>query len=267
MTLWFAALLGVVQGLTEFLPVSSTAHLRVVPALLGRPDPGAAFTAVLQLGTLLAVVVYFARDLGGMTRELVFGRGRGKQARLALLLMVGTFPIGIAGIALKPFVVGEARSLYVVATALIAVALLLYIADRRSAKNRTVEDLGFAHALLIGGAQALALVPGVSRSGATLAAALFLGCRRDAAARFSFLLSIPAISAAGVFEIPDVARELGPEAWPAVALGTVVAGITGYASIAWLLRHLERRSLAPFVVYRLVLGVLLLGLLTAGLVN
>jgi undecaprenyl-diphosphatase len=267
MTWWFAALLGVVQGLTEFLPVSSTAHLRVVPALLERPDPGAAFTAVLQLGTLVAVVLFFARELGGMTRQLAVGDWRGKQARLALLVVLGTIPIGIAGILFKPFVVGEARSLYVVATALIVVGGILFVADRRSTKHRTVDDLRVADALWIGAAQALALVPGVSRSGATLAAALFLGCRRDAAARFSFLLSIPAIAAAGVFELPDVARELGREAWPAVLVGTVVAGITGYASIAWLLRHLERRSLAPFVIYRLALGVLVWGLLSAGLLN
>lgn len=266
MPLWFAALLGLVQGLTEFLPVSSTAHLRIVPALVGRPDPGAAYTAVIQLGTLAAVLAYFAGDLVRMTRGLV-ADPRGPDARLALLVLGGTLPIGVAGLALEPLVVGPLRSLWVVVAALVGVALVLWAADRHDGRGRRLHDLRLGDALIVGAAQALALVPGVSRSGATIAAALFVGMRRDDAARFSFLLSIPAIAAAGLFELPDAVRNLGAEAAAPLAVGTAVAALTGYASIAWLLRHLRTRSLSPFVVYRIGLGALLSTLLWAGLVS
>lgn len=250
MELWFAALLGLVQGLTEFLPISSTAHLRIVPALLGRADPGAAFTAVVQLGTLAAVVAYFARELGRLDR------------RRALQIMVGTIPIGVAGVALEPFITGHARSLWVVAAALVAVAGVMVAAERLGRQHRAAADVRLADALLVGLAQACALVPGVSRSGATIAAALLLGLRRDDAARFSFLLSIPAIGAAGLFELED-ALPSRAELLP-VAVATAVAGVTGYASIAWLLRYLRTRTLVGFAVYRVALGALLVTLLWAG---
>ncbi len=266
MELWFAALLGLVQGLTEFLPISSTAHLRITPALLGRPDPGAAFTAVLQLGTLAAVIVYFARDLAAMARGVLADR-RGDAARLALHVVLATIPIGIAGVALKRFIVGDARSLWVVAAALAVVALVMWWADRAARQERTLPALRVSDALLIGVAQACALIPGVSRSGATITMALLIGLRRDEAARFSFLLSIPAIAAAGRFEMKDAAAELGRDGIPALLAGTLVAGVVGYASIAWLLRWLRTRTLALFVGYRLALALLLVALLAAGVLG
>jgi len=265
MDLWFAAVMGVVQGLTEFLPISSTAHLRVVPELFGRSDPGAAFTAVLQLGTLLAVVAYFARPLFvDMPRALLFDR-RSADARLAVLLVIGTVPIGIAGVLLEHHITGDFRSLWVIGSSLIAVGLIMFAAERVGRGGRDVAALGLTDAIVIGLAQACALVPGVSRSGATIAAALFLGLRRDAAARFSFLLGVPAIAAAGVFEAGDAFRALGRDAWPAIAIGTLTAAITGYASIAWLLGYLRRHSLAAFAGYRIALGALLLALVAAGI--
>jgi undecaprenyl-diphosphatase len=264
-SLWFAALLGFVQGITEFLPISSTAHLRIVPALLGRPDPGAAFTAVIQLGTLLAVIVYFIRDLWGMGRGLLVDRG-GHQARLALHVIVGTIPIGVAGVLGKSFITGDARSLYVVATTLVIVGVVMWLADRNAKQTRTLAGMGLLDASIIGLAQACALIPGVSRSGATLTAALLVGLRRDDAARFSFLLSIPAIGAAGVFELKDAASDLGREGIPALVVATLVSAIVGYASIAWLLRFLRSRTLLGFSIYRVALGGLLYAMLAAGVI-
>jgi undecaprenyl-diphosphatase len=249
-----AALLGAVQGVTEFLPISSTAHLRVVPALLGMPDPGAAFTAVLQLGSLVAVVGFFLGELLGMVRAAIDPGRRGSvEARRLPQLVVGTLPIGIAGLALKDAVEGPLRSLWVIAVTLVAVGLLLGITDRLARQERDLEALGMRDAFLIGVAQALALVPGVSRSGITLIAALVLGFRRDAAARFSFLLSVPAVTAAGIFELPDVMRAPGLDR-AALAVGLLAAALTGYASIAWLLSFLRTRSTGVFVVYRVALG-------------
>lgn len=267
MALWFAVLLGIVQGLTEFLPVSSTAHLRLTPALLGVADPGAAFTAVIQLGTLVAVIVYFWRDLVGMVRGLLRGP-RAPEARLALFLVVGTIPIGIAGLALKKLITGDARSLWVVATALIVVGGVMLLADRRGRQQRAIGDLTFRDALVVGCAQACALIPGVSRSGSTISAALALGFRREDAARFSFLLSIPAIGAAGVFELPEALAQVGSgsAALPLI-VATVVSGLVGYASIAWLLRFLRTRSFVSMVIYRVALGGVVLALLGAGVLT
>jgi undecaprenyl-diphosphatase len=209
MTTFQALVLGVVQGVTEFLPISSTAHLRIVPALAGWGDPGAAFTAVLQLGSLLAVLGYFLPDLLRMLKAAlaaVTDRSRPPEpaAYQLLYLIVGTLPVGIAGVALKHHVEGSLRSLWVIATALIVVAIALAAVERIARRNRGFEEIGLGDAVKIGCAQALALVPGVSRSGITLLAALGLGLRREAAARFSFLLSVPAVAAAGVFELPKV---------------------------------------------------------------
>jgi undecaprenyl-diphosphatase len=282
MTLWFAAIMGLVQGLTEFLPISSTAHLRITPELLGQTDPGAAFTAVIQLGTLAAVLLYFARDLGAMVRGILSGalralgrqsrpslptEPRGKDARLALYLVLGTVPVGIAGLALKHVIVGQARSLWVVASTLIGVGIVMWLVDRNPRQERGDDQLGLRDALLIGCAQACAVIPGVSRSGATMAMALALGLRRDAAARFSFLLSIPAIGAAGIFELPDAIHALGGGGLAPLLVASVVAGLSGYASIVWLLRYLKTRSLLALVLYRVVLGLLLFGLLLGGVVN
>jgi undecaprenyl-diphosphatase len=268
MALWFAALLGLIQGLTEFIPVSSTAHLRIAPALLGQPDPGAAFTAVIQLGTLAAVLAYFARDLFvDLPRALLFDRSR-PEARLPLLLIVGTIPIVVGGLTLKSFIVGDARSLWVVASMLIGVGVVMAIVDRTSKGDRgkDVGDVRLLDAGLIGLAQACALIPGVSRSGATICMALALGFARSPAARFSFLLGIPAIAGAGLHEMKDAVHQLGGQSLAPLVVATLVAAVSGYASIAWLLRWLGSRSLVPFAGYRVVLGVALLALCTVGVI-
>jgi undecaprenyl-diphosphatase len=263
MTLWFAVLLGIVQGLTEFLPISSTAHLRIVPALLGRPDAGAAFTAVIQLGTLAATILYFARDLFGMIRAAVTAP-KSHTARLLWYLGAGTVPIGILGLLLKKHITSDFRSLVVIASALIVVGVIMAWADRRDAGKRTIEDLGLRDALLIGLGQACALLPGVSRSGATITSALLLGMARSDAARFSFLLSIPAVGAAGIFELKDAASDLGSTGLGPLIVATLVSGIVGYATIAWLLRYLRTRPLIGFAIYRVLLGAALLALMAAG---
>lgn len=264
--LWFAAFLGLVQGLTEFLPISSTGHLRIAPTLLGQPDPGPAFTAVIQLGTLLAVFVYFARDLFiTMPRALLSPRS--PESRLPWLIALGTIPIVIGGVTFEHQIEGDLRSLYVVAGALIAVGVLMAWVDRGGDGTRRIVDLGWNDAAWIGIAQACALVPGVSRSGATICAALLLGMTRADAARYSFLLGIPAIAGAAIFEAGDAFRTLGSDAIPALAIGAAVAAISGYASIAWLLRFLATRSLRPFSVYRVLLGMALLALVAAGILD
>ncbi len=265
-----AIVLGVVQGITEFLPVSSTAHLRIVPALLGWGDAGAAFTAVLQLGTLGAVVAFFAGDLAAMVRGSFAAlanreRRRTPEARLAAYVVVGTIPVVVAGVLLKDAIHGGLRALPVIAVALIVVAVGLWVVERRAAHRRAFTDITLRDAVIVGCAQALALVPGVSRSGITLLAAMSLGLERAAAARFSFLLSIPAIAGAGVFEMKHVLHSSA--AGLPLAVGLVVAAVTGYASIAWLLRFLRTRTTLPFVAYRIVLGAALLALFALGRVS
>lgn len=264
MELWFAALLGLVQGLTEFIPVSSTAHLRLLPEIVGQPDPGAAYSAVIQLGTLLAVLIYFARDLFYTMPRAMLKQRDSPEAKLPLLIALGTIPIVIAGLSLKDFITGDARSLYVVATALIVVGGLFFVVERVGRHNRGLMELVWLDALLIGSAQMLALIPGVSRSGSTIACALILGMRRTDAARFSFLLGIPAIAGAGIFELRDAIDTLGGNSWQPLVIGTTVAAISGYASIAWLLRFLSRKSLGVFGVYRIILGIVLLALCIGG---
>lgn len=265
MALWFAALLGLVQGLTEFIPVSSTAHLRVVPALLGMPDPGAAYTAVIQLGTLLAVLAYFAKDLVQLPVAMV-REPSSPEGRLPWLLAAGTVPIVIFGLLLKKQIEGDLRSLYVIASALILVGIAMIIIDRIASgrdETRPLASITLQDALLVGLAQSLALVPGVSRSGATICMTLLLGFARSDAARFSFLLSIPAIAGAGIYEAKDAFRMLGRDAIPAIAVGTATAAVSGYLSIAWLLKWLGSHDLIGFAIYRIVTGLALLGALAA----
>ena len=266
MPLWLAAVMGLVQGLTEFLPISSTAHLRIAPALLGQPDPGPAYSAVIQLGTLLAVVTYFARDLFVVMPRAILRDRSSPEARLPLHIALGSVPIFAAGLLGKQYITGPLRSLHVVSAALAGVALLMWWGDRRGGGHRSMRDMTWVHALAIGVAQSAALVPGVSRSGATITCALFLGLARPEAARFSFLLGIPAIAAAGLFELRDAAHSLGADGWSALVLGTVTAAVVGYASIAWLLRYLARRTLVPFCIYRLALAALLVALVAGGAV-
>ncbi len=265
--IWFAIVLGLIQGLTEFLPVSSTAHLRVAPVLLGQHDPGAAFTAVLQLGTLAAVIVYFARDLFvDLPRALLRDRAS-PQGRLPVLMVIGTVPIVAVGLVARHLVEGEARSLWVIAASLVVVGVAMAVVDARASGRRVMADLGVRDALIIGGAQALALCPGVSRSGATIIAALLVGMRRTDAARFSFLLGIPAVAGAGILESHKAVAELGADAWRPLTVALVVAAITGYASIAWLLRFLGTHRLVGFAAYRVLLAVVLVALLATGTVT
>ena len=268
MPLWFAALLGLVQGLTEYIPVSSTAHLRVVSALARQGDAGAAYTAVIQLGTLLAVLAYFAKDLVALLVAMVRAPSS-PDGRLPWLIALGTVPIVVVGLALKKHVETDLRSLYVIAGALIVVGIAMAAIDQHAVgrEGRPLSAITLRDALLIGLAQTLALVPGVSRSCATICMALLLGFTRSDAARFSFLLSIPAVAGAGIFEARTAFAELGRDALPALAVGTGVAAVVGYASIAWFLRWLGSHELIGFAIYRIAAGLALLGALAARIVS
>jgi len=266
MPLWLAAVLGLVQGLTEFIPVSSNAHLRIVSALLGARDAGAAYTAVIQLGSVVAVIAYFRRDLVNVATALVRAPGT-PEGRMPWLIAVGTVPIMIAGLALKKHIENDLRALWIIATALIVVGIVMAVIDEMAARRgtfRPLTSIAFADALLVGLAQTLALVPGVSRSGATICMALLLGFSRSDAARFSFLLSIPAVGGAGFLEARKAWVDLGPDAIPALAVGIGVALVTSYAAIAWLLRWLGSHQLMGFAVYRIVCGLALLVAIAMG---
>ena len=263
-----AVVLGIVQGLTEFLPVSSSAHLRIVPALFGWDDPGAAFTAVVQLGTMAAVVIYFWSDLWRIARAWLASlrhadRRSDPDARMGWYLIAATVPISIFGLAFKDQIESGARDLRLIAGTLIVLGLVLLVAERVGAHRKTIDDLTTRDGVAVGVAQSMALVPGVSRSGATISAGLFLGYTREDAARFSFLLSIPAVVLSGLFSLKDVGA--GDGAGPvATVVATLVSFVVGYAAIAWLLRYLVRHSTAVFVGYRVALGVLLIVLLATG---
>ena len=269
-----AIVLGVVQGLTEFLPVSSTAHLRIVPAFAGWEDPGAAFTAVTQLGTMTAVLLYFRADL--MRIGLAWLRSlrdpaarRELDARLGWYIVLGTIPIGIFGLAFKDQIETGARDLYLISIALILLGLVLLAAERVGRKDRQIEDITTRDGLAVGLAQALALVPGVSRSGATISAGLFLGLDRTSAARFSFLLSVPAVVLSGLLEFASILNGSDGEhaGLGALAVATLLAFVVGYASIAFLLRYLSNHSTIVFVVYRVALGALVLVLVSSGAIK
>jgi undecaprenyl-diphosphatase len=266
--------LGIVQGLTEFLPISSTAHLRIVPAFLGWDDPGAAFTAVTQLGTMAAVLLYFRHDLIRIAlawlRSLRDRSARRElDARMGWYIVLGTIPIGIFGVLFKDQIENGARDLYLIGSALIVLGLVLLAAERVGKKDRPIEQIEARDGLAMGFAQALALVPGVSRSGATITAGLFLGLDRTSAARFSFLLSVPAVVLSGLLELGSILT--GDEGQHVstgrLALATVLAFITGYAAIAWMLRYLGSHSTIVFVVYRVVLGSLVLALVASGAIK
>ena len=265
-----AIVLGIVQGLTEYLPVSSTAHLRIVPAFLGWEDPGAAFTAVTQLGTLAAVLLYFRTDLLRIAttwlRSLRDPALRGSlDARMGWYIILGTIPIAVFGFVFSDQIESGARELYLIGTTLIVLGLLLLYAEHVARRNRGLEDIRRRDGIVIGFAQAAALVPGVSRSGATITAGLFLGFDRESAARYSFLLSVPAVVLSGLFEIRHIGDEDGAGVVPTL-IATVLAFVVGYASIAFLLRWLAHHSTAIFVAYRVVLGTVVLVLTAAGVI-
>ena len=267
-----AIVLGIVQGLTEFLPVSSTAHLRIVPAFFGWEDPGAAFTAIVQLGTMAAVLLYFRQDLWNIASawlRSVRARERAPQdqdARMGWYIILGTIPIAVLGVAFKDQIENQFRTLELVGSALIAFSLVMLWAEAVSRRDRELTEITRRDGFIIGCAQALALVPGVSRSGATISAGLFLNFERTAAARYSFLLSVPAVVLSGLFELRHVGESGGAPAG-ATALATVIAFVVGYASIAFLLRYLVHHSIAIFAGYRMVLGVVVILLAATNVIS
>src|SRR4051812_24477680 len=267
-----AIVLGIVQGLTEFLPISSTAHLRIVPAFFGWEDPGAAFTAVTQLGTMSAVLLYFRADL--IRIAVAWARSvrdpalrRTHDARLGWYIGLGTIPIAIFGIAFHNQIEDGARDLYLIGIMLIVFGAILGVADRVGRQEREVKDITARDGTIIGFAQALALVPGVSRSGATISAGRFLGFDRAAAARYSFLLSVPAVVLNGLFELRHIGGGDASASVGATALATLLAFIVGYWSIAFLLRYLANHTVNIFVAYRLVLGTVVLALTASGAIS
>lgn len=267
-----SVVLGLVQGLTEFLPISSSAHLAIVPRFLGWDDPGAAYTAVVQIGTEVAVVLYFWRDIwrigSGWLRGLVSADARAlPEWRMGWFIIIGSMPIVLLGLALESLIDREFRNLWVIATMLVALGVVLGVAERVGRRTRPIEQLTWTHAVALGLAQAAALVPGVSRSGATISMGLLLGYERAAATRFAFLLAIPAVVGAGLYKLKDVpggdnAYGVGP-----TIVGTVVSFVVGLAVIHWLLQYVSKHSYAPFVVYRIVLGTLVLALLAFGVIE
>ncbi|MFI9549397.1 undecaprenyl-diphosphate phosphatase [Streptomyces sp. NPDC052016] len=281
---WFESLiLGLVQGLTEFLPVSSSAHLRLTAAFSGWEDPGAAFTAITQIGTEAAVLIYFRKDIGRIisawSRSL-FDKTMRKDhdAQMGWLVIVGSIPIGVLGVTLKEQIEGPFRDLRVTATMLIVIGIVIGIADRLAARDenggrhrapkqrKTLDNLGVRDGLIFGLCQACALIPGVSRSGATISGGLFMGYKREAAARYSFLLAIPAVMASGLFELKD-AMEGGHVDWGPTAFATVIAFACGYAVIAWFMKFISTKSFMPFVYYRIALGVLVIALVSLGVLS
>lgn len=267
MTILKAALLGLIQGLSEFLPISSTAHLTLAGRALGLIDPNApeqwtAFIAVIQLGTLVAVLAYFRHDIFSIVRSFIVEnlrripiREQSVTARSGWYIIIGTLPIVIIGLALKDLIEGMfTKNLIVIGSSLIGLALLLELAERVAKFKRPIESVNAVDALAIGCAQAIALIPGSSRSGTTIMAGLFRGFTREAAARFSFLLSIPAIAASGILELLHSLEYLTPEGALSITIATVVAALSGYWSIAFLLRYLRTRTTRVFVIYRLLLG-------------
>lgn len=276
-----AIILGIVQGITEFLPISSTAHLTLAGKVLGlvdpaRPEQWTAFIAIIQIGTIVAVIAYFFRDLTGMIRGCLHdysrsdsGQGKrwGIQSRHAGQVIMGTIPVVVIGLLLKKLIEGNlTKSIQVIATSLIVLAIALYWAERTGKQNRSEDETTWKDALLIGCAQALALIPGSSRSGTTITAGLLLGLNRPTAARFSFLLSIPAILASGLFQMYEAREMLASISIMPLLVATIVSGITGYAAIAFLVRYLKDHTTYIFIWYRILLGVLLWVLSLSGLV-
>lgn len=273
---WFESLiLGLVQGLTEFLPISSSAHLRLTAAFAGWHDPGAAFTAITQIGTEAAVLIYFRKDIARIVsawfRSLTNKALRSDHdAKMGWLVIIGSIPIGVLGLAFKDQIEGPFRDLRLIATTLIVMGIILGIADRLAARDeaggkhravkerKSLKELGVRDGLIFGFCQALALIPGVSRSGATISGGLLMGYTREAAARYSFLLAVPAVLASGAFELKDAGE--GHVSWGPTIFATIVAFFVGYAVIAWFMKFITTKSFMPFVIYRILLGIALFAL-------
>ena len=269
MTLWQAIVLGIIQGLTEFLPISSIAHMRLVSAFCGWEDPGAAFSAVVQLVAYISVVIYFWKDFVPITRDALRGAAT-REGKLGWMLIVATIPIGVLGLLFHKRIEEHWRTMPIIAWALILLGVVLAVAEwterRRKQRGQSLRDLfelGWRDAIVVGCWQALALVPGASRSGSTITGGLFLGMKRDTAARFSFLMSIPAVFAAGVFELRKVHFASSAEVLNVLVAG-LVALIVSYAAVAFLLGYLRKHTTWIFILYRLAMGVWLLALLHSG---
>ena len=267
-----AVILGLIQGLTEFLPISSSAHLRIFPELFGWGDPGAAFTAVIQIGTELAVLIYFRKDIwrigSAWVRSLFKPEYRGSlDARMGWYVIIGSLPIVILGIVLKDVIERDFRNLWIVGCTLVILGIVLGVADRVGSMKRTMDDLTLRDAVLYGVAQAMALIPGVSRSGATISMGRLLGYDREAATRFAFLLAIPAVVGAGLFELKEIPGGANAYGMGPTLVATVVSFLVGYAAIAWLLRYVSTNSYTPFVIYRVLLGGAVLVLLGTGVLT
>ena len=251
-------ILGMVQGLTEFLPISSTTHLRIIPALMCWNDPGAAYTAVIQLGTVIALLIYFRRDLLVIAKDMwddsVSGRWNGSGIKLGGGIIAGTFPIAVLGLLFKDEIENELRGLNYIAISLILFGILLWLSERSKKRELLIEKLGFWQIQIIGLAQACALIPGASRSGVTLTAALFIGMNRAEGARFSFLLGIPAVTAAGIFELKDFLSANSQIPISILLLGIISATISGLFAIDILIKFLKTKTTTIFSVYRILLG-------------
>jgi undecaprenyl-diphosphatase len=269
---WFeAVVLGLIQGLTEFLPISSSAHILIVSRLFGWGDPGAAFTAVSQIGTEVAVLIYFRKDIARILSAW-FRSFRDKElragidARMGWYVIVGTIPIAALGLTFASVIETSARNLWIVATVLIVFGVVLGVADRFGRKSKELESLNVKDGILFGFGQALALIPGVSRSGATISTGLALGYSRYAAPRYAFLLAIPAVLASGLYEATKIGDDPNVQ-WAQTIIATLIALVVGYLVIAWLIRWVTTRSYMPFVIYRVVLGSVLLALLASGAIT
>ena len=267
-----AVVLGVLQGMTEFLPISSSAHLAIFPKFFGWEDPGAAYTAVVQIGTEVAVVLYFWRDIWtigrGWLRGLVSAPARRElEWRMGWFIIVGSLPIVVLGLLLEDLIDSQFRNLWVIGTMLIVLGLLLGLAERIGRKTRPIDQLTWVHAVALGAAQAAALIPGVSRSGATISMGLALGYERAAATRYAFLLAIPAVLGAGIYKLKDIPGGENAYGWGPTIIGTVVSFVVGLAVIHWLLQYVSKHSYTPFVVYRVALGSLTLILVGTGVIT
>lgn len=268
---WFeAVVLGIVQGLTEFIPISSSAHLRIVAALAGWSDPGAAFTAVIQIGTELAVLAYFWKKIVAILRAWFFSLFKSEyrsdpDARMGWLIIVGTLPIGVLGVLFQDDIKSVFRDLRLIGIVFIVFGILLAVADRYGQREKDLDHLTVRDGLLFGLAQALALIPGVSRSGGTITGGRALGYRREDAAEYSFLLAVPAVFASGIFELKDIGS--GGTSWGPTIIATILSFVVGFAVIAWLMKYIKTHSFMPFVIYRVIVGAILLVLVFSGILS
>jgi len=267
-----AFIYGLVQGLTEYLPISSTAHIRLVPTLFGWSDPGAAYTAAIQIGTIVAVLIYFGKDIIGAISAWARSMKdtstlQTPDARLGWAVFIGTIPVVIVGLAAKHSIEGPLRSLNIIGISLIVMGIVLFLAERFGKKTHDIKKVNLLDGVVVGLWQCIALIPGASRSGSTISGALLRGFDKEAAARFAFLLSVPSVLASGLFELIKERHQLFSQGVGPVLVGNIVSFAVGYASIAFLMKLLRTKSLTPFVIYRVALGILILGLVASGKVD